>query len=373
MHTRTAINKTLGRAYAFLLWLCFVLGNSNTLFAQGLERKIDSLVSAVIKEKDGPGGVFMVARNGKPVYHKAFGKANLELDVNLNIEFVFQLGSMTKQFTAVAILMLEEQGKLRVDQPLSAFIPDYPSGDSITLHHLLTHTSGIRDFTKMGNLGDIAQKETSPKMLVEFFRNEKTEFKPGERFEYNNAGYVILGYIIELVSGLTYKDFIEKYIFRRLGMDRSSYATDRMIIRNRAYGYQKKETGYVNKTVINYSVPFSSGALMSTSDDMLKWQNALNGDALLAKAFLQKAFRTYKLNNGQAFSYGYGWHIKEIKGRTVREHGGSIFGFKTMGLYIPGADVYVLGLTNCDCNSPTQLVRDIAGLVLEQLESGSWK
>ncbi|KIC91070.1 serine hydrolase [Flavihumibacter sp. ZG627] len=334
-------------------------------YAQNFESAVDSLILNVFNDKNGPGGVFLVAKDGKPVYQKAFGKANLELDVDLNPEYVFQLGSMTKQFTAIAILMLAESNKLELQDPVSKYIADYPSGEKLTLHHLLTHTSGIKDFTKMKSISDIAQKEMSPKMLVDFFKNEPSDFAPGEKFEYNNSGYVILGHIIELVSGETFEDFIEKRIFEKVGMTQSFYATDRQLIKKRAFGYHKKTYGYVNKTIISYSVPFSSGSLMSTSTDMLKWQNALNRNELLDSAYSIKAFRTYKLNNGEEFTYGYGWHIKEIKGAPTREHGGSIFGFKSMGVYIPGEDIYVIGFSNCDCNSPTQLTRDIAELALE--------
>jgi CubicO group peptidase (beta-lactamase class C family) len=229
----------------------------------------------------------------------------------------------------------------------------------------LTHTSGIKDFTRMKSLKEIAQKEMTPKMLVDFFKNEPADFKAGEKFDYNNSGYVLLGYIIELVSGETYEEFIKKYIFQKLEMNQSGYATDRQIISKRAYGYHKKEKGYLNKTAINFSVPFSSGSLMSTMNDMLKWQNALNQNSLLKNETAQKAFSKYKLNSGEEFTYGYGWHIKEINGVPAREHGGSIFGFKSMGVYIPSEDIYVIGFSNCDCNSPTQLVRDIAALAIK--------
>lgn len=353
----------------FLLFLSIIISCPCTsVFAQSLENKIDSLILTVLDNENDPGGVFMVAHNGKTIYEKAFGKANLELDVNLTPQSVFQLGSMTKQFTAIAVLMLEEQGKLNVGDPVSKYVPDYPSGEKITLHHLLTHTSGIKDFTKMKSLSTIAQKEMSPKMMVDFFKNEPSDFAPGEKFDYNNSGYVLLGYIIELVSGEQYEDFIRKHIFEKIGMNQSYYASDRQVINKRAYGYQKKEERYVNKTVISFSVPFSSGSLMSTSGDMLKWQRALNQNLLLSAAETQKAFRKYKLNNGEEFAYGYGWHIREIDGTPTREHGGSIFGFKTMGVYIPSEDIYVIGLSNCDCHSPTKITGDIAALVLEMLK-----
>jgi CubicO group peptidase (beta-lactamase class C family) len=275
---------------------------------------------------------------------------------------------MTKQFTAIAILMLEEQGKLKVSDPISKYIPSYPNGNNITIHHLLTHTSGIKDFTKMKTIADIAQKEMTPEEMVNFFKNEPVDFAPGQKFDYNNSGYVVLGYIIELTSGETYEDFIRKNIFDKIGMTNSYYATDRKIIKNRAYGYHKKSYGYVNKTVINFSVPFASGSLMSTLDDMLKWQNALNKNLLLNSKNEMKAFTKYKLNDGKEIEYGYGWHLKSINGTATREHGGSVFGFKSMAVYIPSEDIYVLGFSNCDCNSPTQLVKDIAKLSLENLK-----
>lgn len=350
-----------------LLLLFIIVSPFNKVFAQNLDAKIDVLITKELKDKEGPGGAFLVAKNGKPIYQKSFGKSNLELNTDLTPEFVFQLGSITKQFTAIAVLMLEEEGKLKTNDPISKYIPDYLSGEEITIHHLLTHTSGIKDFTKMKTLQEIAQKEMTPKMMVDFFKNETPVSMPGEKFEYNNSGYVLLGYLIELISGETYKDFIEKRIFEKAGMNRSFYASDRQVIQKRAYGYQKKETGYVNKTIISFSVPFASGSLMSTVGDMLKWQNALNQNLLLSAESTKKVFSKYKLNNGEEFTYGYGWHIRELNGIPSREHGGSIFGFKTMGVYIPSEDIYVIGLTNCDCNSPTQLVQEIAKLALEEL------
>lgn len=353
------------KSYFKITFLLIVILSTKT-FAQAFEAKIDSLIQTEFNEKYGPGGAFLIAKDGKPIYQKAFGKANLELDAALTPESVFQIGSMTKQFTAVAVLMLEEQGKLKVNDPISKYIEDYPAGEKITIHHLLTHTSGIKDFTKMKTLREIAQKEMTPKMMVDFFKNEPVDFAPGEKFDYNNSGYVVLGYIIELVSGETYEDFIKKYIFEKAGMSQSYYASDRQVISSRAYGYHKKEYGFVNKTVISFSVPFSSGSLMSSLADMLKWQNALNKNVLLNVESTKKAFSKYKLNNGEEFTYGYGWHIKELNGTPSREHGGSVFGFKSMGVYIPSEDIYVVGFSNCDCHSPTQITRDIANLALKK-------
>ncbi|MBV8328590.1 serine hydrolase domain-containing protein [Chryseobacterium sp.] len=343
-----------------VLFVLFIHNVDAQQSIKNYEKKIDSLISTEFGNQNEPGGVFLVYKKGKTLYRKAFGKANLELNVNINPDQVFQIGSMTKQFTAVSILILEQQGKLKVTDPISTYIKDYPNGDHITIHHLLTHTSGIKDFTKMKSLPSIAQKEMKPEAMVDFFKNEPVDFAPGEKFDYNNSGYVILGHIIELVSGDTYEHFIQENVFDKAGMSHSYYASDRKLIPKRAYGYHKKENSFVNKTIISFSVPFSSGSLMSTADDMLKWQQALQQNTLLNKEETQKAFQKYKLNNGEEFTYGYGWHLKEINGTPDREHGGSVFGFKSMGVYIPSEDLYVIGLSNCDCHSPTEITRNIA-------------
>jgi len=335
------------------------------VYAQINEKKIDSLLSALFKDKDGPGGAFLIAKAGNPIYQKAFGKANIELGVDMNTQNIFQLGSITKQFTAIAILMLEEANKLSTQDPISKYIPDYPNGDQITIHHLLTHTSGIKDFTKMKSISQIAQKDLSPKELVDFFKNEPVDFLPGEKFEYNNSGYAVLGYIIELTTKDTYENYIQKNIFAKAGMANSRYASDGAVIKKRAYGYQQKNNQYVNKTKISFNIPYASGSLMSTIGDMLKWQTALNQNTLLKASSSQKAFKAYQLNNGTSINYGYGWHISQINDSPSREHGGSVFGFKTMGIYLPQQDIYVIGLSNCDCNSPTQITRDIAKFLTE--------
>ena len=311
------MNKIQKFTYLTIL-LSLFYNLSNKTFGQTLTSKIDNLIDSAFQNANEPGGVFLVAKDGKTIYKRAFGKANLELDVDMNVEDVFELGSMTKQFTAIAILMLEEQEKLDIHDSISKYLPDYPNGNKITIYHLLTHTSGIKDFTMMKSLRDIAQKEMTPKMMVNFFKNEPFDFLPGEKFEYNNSGYVILGYIIEAVSGDSYKDYIEKHIFQKVGMTQSRYASNKMIVKHRAYGYQKKGNVYLNKTVINFSVPFSSGSLMSTVDNMLMWQNALTNNLLLKPETIKNAFKKNQLNNGEKFSYGYGWHIKEVDGGSCK-------------------------------------------------------
>ncbi len=355
-----------------LITIAFVLFQSQTVsYAQTFEHTIDSLLQQKY-QPTAPGAVFLIAQKGKVLYKKSFGLANLELDVPMKPEFVFEIGSMTKQFTAVSILMLAEKGKLKLEDEITKFIPGYPvHGKKITVHHLLTHTSGIKDYTKMKALNDIAQTDLTPAALIDFFKNEPMDFDPGEQYKYDNSGYVILGYIIELVSGQRYADFVEENIFKKAKMTSSFYADSRKLIKNRVSGYHNKD-GYVNARHISFTLPYASGSLMSNVEDMLKWQNALTNNLLVSKNTIDMAFTNYTLHNGDKIDYGYGWQIKEINGLPDREHGGSIFGFKSMGVYVPGEDLYVIGLNNCDCNSPTEITKQIASIALEDSKKAGY-
>lgn len=348
----------------YVLVILVLLSSQSICYSQNLESQIDSLLQAKYASNE-PGATLLVAKNGSVIYKKAFGLANLELNVPMQPDNVFEIGSMTKQFTAIAILMQIEKGKLNLDDEITKFIPNYPiNGNIITIHHLLTHTSGIKSFIRMKELNAISKKDLSPVELINFFKNEPMDFAPGEEFKYNNSGYVILGYILEKITGQSYADYIEEHIFKRLKMSASQYASHRNVIQNRASGYQKKEV-FINSRKISYTLPYASGSLTSTVSDMFKWQEAIRNNVLINKETTKMAFTNYTLNNGELINYGYGWHIKTINEIVSREHGGSIFGFKSMGVYIPSKDIYVIALNNCDCNSPTKITREITELVIK--------
>ena len=356
------MKKAFFLKYLLLAITVLSLNSQSTGYAQNLESTIDRFLQEKYPS-NAPGATFLISKNGNIVYEKAFGLANLELNVPMETENVFEIGSMTKQFTAVSILMLMEKGQLNLDDEITRFIPDYPvNGHKITIHHLLTHTSGIKDFTRIKGLNDISTKDLTPAELIDFFKNEPVDFLPGENFKYDNSGYIILGYIIETITGQSYADFVEEHIFKKLEMSASQYASHKEVIQNRASGYQKKKA-YINSREISFTLPYASGSLMSTVGDMFTWQEAIKNNLLISKETTVKAFTNYTLNNGERINYGYGWHIKEKNGIQTREHGGSIFGFKSMGVYLPDADIYVIGLNNCDCNSPTEITREIAELV----------
>ena len=335
-----------------------------TGYSQTKKEKIDKLLNEKFKTNS-TGAIVLISKKGKPTYRKAFGLANLELNVKMTPENRIEIGSMTKQFTAVSILMLVEQGSISLEDEITKFIPDYPThGQKITVHHLLNHTSGIKSYTKIRKLSKIARNDIKPIELINFFKDEPMDFNSGEKYKYNNSGYIILGYIIEKTSGISYEEFIQKHIFDTLNMKSSTYNSQSKLIKNRASGYHKRK-GYRNAMFISFSLTYAAGSLTSTVDDLNTWQQALIQYKLLKKETLQKAYTNYTLNNGEKSNYGYGWNIKTINDELSYEHGGSIFGFKSMGVYIPSKNLYVVILTNCDCISPTQLTRDITKISIE--------
>lgn len=323
----------------------------------GLSQKFSSDFDAMLKAKykaNEPGVVALVAKAGKPVYRQAFGMADLENKVPMRPEHVFEIGSITKQFTAVSILMLMEQGKLALNDPLTRFIPDYPKGDQITIHHLLTHTSGIKSYTSMEAWTKRWREDLSPQQMIDIFKNEPMDFAPGEKWSYNNSAYFILGYIIEKASGSTYAEFLEKNIFTPLGLKNTYYGSQSRIIANRAQGYQK-QGDFVRAEYLSLTQPYSAGSIMSTVDDLLTWQMAINANRLVKKETIQLAFTPVKLNNGQVQEYGYGWGIGSINGSATQEHSGGIFGYATNEIYLPKEDMYVVLLSNCDCSNPGEV------------------
>lgn len=315
---------------------------------------------------DEPGATALAAIKGKIVYHKAFGMANLELGVPIEPDMIFEIGSITKQFTVVSILMLMEQGKLNLDDDITKFIEDYPThGHHISIHHLLTHTSGIKSYTSMESWAPVWRKDFKPNELIDFFKNEPMDFAPGEEWRYNNSAYFILGYIIEKASDQTYEQFVETNIFEPLGMHSSLYGSNSEIIKKRANGYQKQDD-YVNAEYLSLTQPYAAGSLMSTVEDLFIWNRAIRSHKLVKKESIELAFTNYQLNNGKKINYGYGWALNEINGSPTIEHGGGIFGYLTNSIYLPNEDVFVAVFSNCGCNGPGQVSTKMAALAIKK-------
>lgn len=344
--------------------ILFLLGPIGNSTAQDFEKQIDEIIEASYKP-DIPGATALIARDGKVIYRKAFGLANLELNVPMKPENVFEIGSISKQFTAVSILMLLEQNKLYLDDEITVYIPDYPTkGKSITIHHLLTHISGVRSYTDMASFREQARTDMTPTELIDVFKNEPMDFDPGEEWHYSNSGYILLGYIIEKVSGVSYAEFIQEHIFDKLGMKHSYYGSKSDLIPNRASGYQPTENGYRNADYLSMTLPYAAGSIMSTVDDLLTWNQAIHHNTLISSKSKEKAFTNYLLNNGNTINYGYGWQPNELNGTPSIEHGGGIFGYNTMGIYVPSENVYVAVFANSNGNSPTDLAIKMAALTI---------
>ncbi|RIW13405.1 serine hydrolase [Algoriphagus lacus] len=320
-------------------------------FGTSQAKSIEAELDAIFKKaypSNSPGATVLVSKDDQIIYRKAFGMANLELNVPMKPDNVLKLASITKQFTSVAILILMEQGKLSLDDPLSKYISDFPRGSEITIHHLLNHTSGIKDYTRIPELRDKTRLDISPEDLISNFKDLPLEFNPNEKYDYNNSGYVLLGYIIEKISGLSYGDFINENIFKKIGMNNSSYADNYKIIPNKAVGYGLFEGNFENAEYMSPSFPYAAGSLISTIDDMFLWNKAIQDNTLISEKSKQLAFTNHKLNTGKPSNYGYGWFINEIAGLPTVEHTGGINGFTTSGIYVPDSKIYSIVLSNLD-------------------------
>ena len=333
----------------------------------GADRRLQEHFDAIMREYFRPGGTgvaALVAEKGRIVYRNAFGMANVELGVPMRPEMVFRIGSVTKQFTAVAILQLAEQGKLSLDDDITMYIEDFPThGHTITIHHLLTHTSGIASYTGMQEwTPEMRRKDFTPREMIDFFKDQPMDFAPGEEFRYNNSAFFMLGYIIEKVSGMEYAAYVREKLFEPAGMEHSLYGDDRLIVKNRACGYQAAPDGIENAAYISMTQPYAAGALMSTVEDLLRWNVALRDGRLLRPETLALAHADNALNSGRPTNYGYGWFLGDLQGSPVLQHGGGINGYLAQVTCLPDEDVLVILLTNCTCISPVNAASRIAAL-----------
>ncbi len=313
-----------------------------------------------------PGAAVLVMQDGKPVLRKGYGLANKELGVAIQPDMVFELGSITKQFTATAILMLAERGQISLTDDVTKYLPDFPThGRSITVEHLLTHTSGIPSYTGLPEWLPKRKDDFTPQQIIDLFKDKPLEFEPGEKWAYNNSGYILLGAIIEKVSGKTYEDFVEQEIFKPLGMTRSYNGHNTEIVPGRVDGYdQDGSGGYRRADYLSLTHPYAAGALMSTVDDLARWDEALTAARLLKPASLDRMFTPVNLKSGRNTAYAYGWGIGEYAGRKVIEHGGDINGFTTDILRVPEARLLVVILSNNTGKDTRPLAFQIAAKAL---------
>jgi D-alanyl-D-alanine carboxypeptidase len=321
--------------------------------AQSLAERIDASIAPFYKP-DAPGATVIVVKDGQTIFRKAYGLADVASKEPLNPDTALRIGSITKQFTATAILMLAEEGKLALDDEITKFLPDYPTqGRKITIEHLLTHTSGIVSYSGKRDFVANMARDVTVGQMIDSFKNDPMEFEPGSRWRYNNSAYFLLGAIIEKVSGQTYASYVEQRIFTPLGMTHTAYeGHDRSPVKH-ASGHIAGRDGYQIAGAVSMTQPYSAGALVSTVDDLARWDAAISSGKLLKAASWQRAFTPYKLSSGKSTDYGYGWEIGTLRGTPMIAHGGSITGFRGYALRLPADKVYVAVLTNADSGMAT--------------------
>jgi CubicO group peptidase (beta-lactamase class C family) len=342
---------------ALALWFAgFSILLGSVCFAQDNVPRMEQVVQSYVANKTFMGSV-LVVRDKTVLLEKGYGSADLEWDIPNSPTTKFRLGSITKQFTATSILLLEERGKLSIDDPVKKYMPDAPAAwDKVTIYNLLTHTSGIPSFTGFPDYEATERTATTPEQLVARFRDKPLEFQPGEKFEYDNSGYVLLGYLIEKISGQTYAQFVQDNIFTPLGMKDSGYDSNTAIIMHRASGYSKGKEGIENAGYVHMTIPFAAGSLYSTVEDLVRWEQGLFGGKVLSAASLQKMTTPFKSD------YAFGLAVSTEKGRKAIEHGGGIEGFNTHLAYYPDDKLIVLVLGNLSGSAPGDIAHKLAAV-----------
>lgn len=294
-----------------------------------------------------PGASVLVAKDGQILLRKGYGLANLELEVANRPETVFRIGSVTKQFTAAAVMLLVEEGKVKLEDDFTRYLPDYPKPASpITVEQLLTHTSGIVPYTGLPEWQATMRQDLAADKIVALFKDKPLQFNPGEDWAYNNSAYFLAGQIVEKVSGLSYEQFVEERIFAPLGMKSSRYDHSGEIVPWRAAGYEKPNETFENAEFLSTTQPYSAGALLSTVDDLHLWNRALASGRLLSPASVARMETPVKLGSGLSTRYGYGWAVIDLAGLHIVEHGGDINGFSSYNLRVPAENLDIVVLSN---------------------------
>ena len=308
--------------------------------------KVDVLLKSEMQKHQIAGLSLMVVKNGRQIKAQGYGVANLEWNVPVTKETVFEIGSITKQFTAACILMLVQDGKLSLDDKISQHLANTPaSWSNVTVRHLLTHTSGIPNYTVLD--GFELTKHLTQEQFIQKLGVHPLAFQPGDAWAYCNSGFSLLGYIVENTSRQNYWDFLRARIFQPLGMTMTGNRTPGVIIPNRAAGYELARHVSINRDYDLTDI-FSAGAIVSTVVDMAKWDAALNGEQLLTKASKEQWWTPAKLNDGKIQNYGFGWFLDPLNGHKDIGHGGATSGFSCSIQRFPDDGLSVIILCNAN-------------------------
>jgi CubicO group peptidase (beta-lactamase class C family) len=323
--------------------------------------QVDAYITGEATEHSFRGAV-LVGVNGKVVFEKAYGIAEEEWNVRNTTTTKFRIASLSKQFTAACILLLQERGKLKVQDPISRYLTGLPEAwRSITIHQLLTHTSGIPNYTDSSQLKKINRTGATPQEMITLVADKPLDFKPGSRWHYTNTGYILLGMMIEKISGQPYADFMKHNIFEPLGMMNSGYDRATDILKERASGYQI-QGGLANADFIDMTIPYAAGGIYSTVEDLYRFNEALAQQGkLLSADSLKEMFTEYPEATYQGQNYGYGVVISRQKfGKLLYYHGGGVEGFSSSIQRYPDERVCIVVLSNLSSFKPWELGDHIA-------------
>jgi CubicO group peptidase (beta-lactamase class C family) len=324
-------------------------GAVTTLSYPPLGDYVDSLFAFLAKKK-APGAAILVSQNGKILYKHGYGMADIGYSIPVSTVTKFRIGSITKQFIATAILKLQEEGKISVTDKLSKFIPDFPRGNEVTIHHLLTHTSGIHSFTNRADFLKYAASKVTAAEMMDTIKAGKYDFNPGEKFMYNNSGYFILGYIIEKITGQPFGEYLTENFFKPLGMKNTGVHSSNLILENEATGYDLNNGQFEKALNWDMSRAGGAGSLYSTVEDLNLWNEAIFNGKVLKEQSLKSAFTVVTLNNGKKpdeMDYSYGWVTTDLRNLKFINHGGGLQGFLSHLLRQPDENLTVTVLTNC--------------------------
>jgi CubicO group peptidase (beta-lactamase class C family) len=354
------IKAGVERIVSLMLLVLFVVSScaaQTGVASKDLTTRVDEYVNGLVKQNRFSGAI-LLARDGKVLLSKGYGMANLEDETPNTPQTKFRLGSLTKQFTAAAILLLQERGKLNVQDAICKYVENCPAAwQAITVHHLLTHTSGIPNITSFPEFSKVKFFPSTPLESIAMFKDKALEFAPGEKFNYSNSGYILLGYIVERASGKSYADFVRENIFQPLGMKNTDLDTNSGIIKKRAAGYTRGPNGIVNAEYINMTIPYSAGAMYSTVEDLYLWDRALYTEKLVSKKSLEAMTTPFK------DGYAYGLSIGEQYGLKTIIHGGGIEGFSTFLTRFTDGDGTVIVLSNIDSANSGLVAKRLGGML----------
>ena len=330
------------------------------LICAAQNEKVDEFIKSEMQKQKIPGVSLAIVKNGKIVLAKGYGLANVEHQVPVKPETIFQSGSVGKQFTATAVMMLVEEGKVNLDEKIGTYLGDVPdSWKNITIRQMLSHTSGMTDYPEDFDF----RRDYTEDDLLKRAKAVPTSFPPGEKWQYSNLAYVTLGILIHKVTGKFYGDFLQERIFKPLQMTTARIISESDIISNRAAGYTLVKGDLKNQEWVSPSLNTTAdGALYLNVFDMAKWDAALYGETLLKKTSLDKMWTPVKLNDGKTHPYGFGWALGEVNKQKIIEHGGSWQGFKSFIARYPDNGLTVIVFANLAQTNPATLAHGVAGI-----------